>query len=501
MRLKTLLLSIILVLGISISALSQVTNMKVLSKLQDTSPQGGAILALNQPSINNKGEAAFLAIDSGSPRIYVTKNTFTNTQLQNVVDRTTQIVGINNANVFRAIFPKINDQGDILFAASISPDTSIGGLLLFSDGQVTPIALNSFPTPIGGFFSGLTVTNLFALNNLKDVVFTSGIDAGSSTAAVFLARDKEITKIVANGDPAPDGSTFKIDLNTVASINNKGDILFSAVTEANPNMAVYVYSDGVLQKIVGPGDVPPEGGKFEQAFAIGKYINDKREILITGRIEGKDSIYLFSLTTNKMTRLLGIGDPSPDGGVFRTISISLTPSHGILLNNGHFAFRSSTTKTIYGLFYYMDGKILKIVGQRDATPLGGVFAETAAFNCAFLGPIASENDEVVFEALITGGTSPKAIIGWTPRPITAPAITSANYDSKTKLLMVKATNINADVKVEINDKPVSQSINVISDSELSLKGNRKKLNLNKAVNSNKLVLIFSGGMRSQPFTF
>ncbi len=499
MRLKTLLFSIILVLICSVFTFAQISNMKVISKVQDPSPQGGNIATLNQPSINNKGEAAFLASDN-SPRIYISKNTFVNPQLESIVERGTPVVGTNGLSIFRAIFPKINDNRDVLFGGSVSNDTSVGGLFLYSEGQVTVVALNGFQTPIGGIFSGLTITNLFSLNNSKDIVFSSQIDGGTSKFGIFLAKNGKITKVVAEGDPAPDGSSFKISSTPVASINNKGDILFSALTDANPKPAVYVVSDGQLRRVVGAGDIAPEGGIFEQAFAMGKYINDNREVLFTGKVAGKDSIYLISLETNKITRLIADGDPSPDGAVFRLLGISLTPSHGILLNNGHFAFRASTVNTIYGLFYYINGKTFKIVGQREATPLGGVFPDTAAFNCAFLGPIASENDQVVFEAIISGGTSPKAIIGWTPQPITSPTITSANYDNKTKSLSIKASTITSDVKVEINDKLTSQPIKVVSGTELSLTGNRKKLNLNKAPNSNKVVLIF-GGLRTQPFTF
>ncbi|KAF0218695.1 MAG: hypothetical protein FD167_5115, partial [bacterium] len=219
-----------------------------------------------------------------------------------------------------------------------------------------------------------------------------------------------------------------------------------------------------------------------------------------GKTGGKDGIYLFSPENNKITKLVADDDTAPDGGVFRSLSISLTPAHGRLTNKSSFVFRGSTTKTIYGLFYYANGKILKVVGRKDPTPLGGVFADEAIFNAAFLGSIISDNDEVVFEATIRGGSATKALIAWSTRlaPI---KVTSAIYNNKTKVLQIKTSSINIDIKIEINGKINTQSIKLVSDTELSIKGSRKRLNLNKAANTNKLVLISSNGVRSEIFTF
>jgi hypothetical protein len=400
------------------------------------------------------------------------------------------------------VFPKINDNGDILFAGSISNLPIDGGIFLFSQGQVKPVALVNAPTPIGGVFTGdLALTGLFGLNNRGDIVFLSKRATDNILSAIFMVKDQVITKVVAEGDMVVNSGKIQFDSTTAPTINEKGDVLFSAATQENPLVSsIYIASNGVIKKIVASGDPSPQGGTFEQVTSPGRYLNNKGEIIFIGRTTGKDGIYLFSPENNKITKLVADDDTAPDGGVFRSLGISLTPAHGRLTNKSSFVFRGSTTKTVYGLFYYVDGKIVKVVGQREPTPLGGVFADNAIFNAAFLGSIVSDNDEIVFEAVIKGGSTTKALIAWSAR-LSVLKITGAVYDNKTKLLQIKGISINADTKVEINGKINPQPVKLVSNTELSIKGNRKKLNLNKDVSTNKLVLVSSDGVRSEVFTF
>ncbi len=502
MSLRMLLSAFILMLTLTITSLAQVENMHVVSKLQDKAPDGSTIATLNQPSINNRSDVVFLTTDTSTPRLLITKDIFGTPKTEVLVQRGTNVVGLDNAKIFRMLSPKVNDNGDILFTGSISSLPIDGGLFLFSQGQVKPVALVNAATPIGGVFTGdLALTNSFGLNNRGDVVFLTKRATADILSAIFLVKDQVMTKVVAEGETILNIGKIQFDSTTAPAINENGDVLFSAATQENPLIStVYLFSNGVIKKIVAPGDPSPQGGTFEQVSSPGRYLNNKGEILFIGKTGGKDGIYLFSPENNKITKLVADDDTAPDGGVFRSLSISLTPAHGRLTNKSSFVFRGSTTKTIYGLFYYANGKILKVVGRKDPTPLGGVFADEAIFNAAFLGSIISDNDEVVFEATIRGGSATKALIAWSTRlaPI---KVTSAIYNNKTKVLQIKTSSINIDIKIEINGKINTQSIKLVSDTELSIKGSRKRLNLNKAANTNKLVLISSNGVRSEIFTF
>lgn len=498
---KSLLLSIILVCLTSIVGFSQVTNMKVVNKLGNQAPDSSLITALNQPSINSKGEVAYLGTDGKEIRLFITKNVFSNPTTEILAKRGTPIPGLSGLDLLKITFPKINERGDVLFSGTLSQNL-FGGLFIASDGQINKVIVDGTKTPIGGVFVDLALSSLFTFNNNGEVTLVSAVADGSSDVGVFTIKNDQINKVVANGDMLADGTKLKITLETVPAINDQGDVLFSAATETEPNkLAIYLFSQGQVKKVVGSGDTTVDGEKLDMVLSSGRYLNDKREILFSGKVGTSDGIYLYSAETKKITKLIANGDPAPDGGIFRGLSISLTPAHGALINNSRFVFRAGTTKTIYGLFYFKDGKIIKIVGHREPTPLGGVFADNATFNCAMLGAILTEKDQVVFETTITGGSSPKALIAWSENALTAPTINSANYDKKSKLLTIKALGIKTDLQVEINNKLITQPIKLISDSELSLKGNRKKLNLNKDANTNRLVLISSDGLRSEAFVF
>lgn len=505
MSLRILLSVFILILTLAVNSLAQIENMRIVAKVTDKAPDQSTITTLNQPSINNKSEVAFLATDSSTPKLLVARNVFGNPKTEIVIDRSTSIVGLNGAKVFRAIFPKINDNGDILFAGSISNLPIDGGLFLFSKGEVKAVALAGKTTPLGGVFgTDLPLSNSFSLNNRGDIVFlTNTVDlmANTATPTIFLVKDNVISKVIMNNEVLPDIGKIVFNQNTVPTINEKAEVLFSASTEDNTlGSGIYLASNGTIKKVVVPGDRNAQGEIFEQVSSPGRYLNNKGEILFQGRAFGKDAIYLFSPETSTITKLIGISDPSPDGGVFTSLAISLTPAHGRLTEKGSFVFRSTTSKTPYGLFYYSAGKILKIVGHKDPTPLGGTFSEQSIFNAAFLGSIISDNDEVVFEALISGGSSPKALIAWSSQ-VSTPKVISVVYDKKAKLLKINASNINDNTRVEINGKIVSQPIKIINSTEISITGKRKELNLNKKVNSNKLILISESGVRSIEFTF
>lgn len=503
MSLRILLLAFILILTFTISSLAQVENMRVVAKLQDKAPDGSKIATLNQPSINNKSEVAFLTTDTSTPKLLIARDVFGTPKIEVLVDRGTSVIGLDGAKIFRMIFPKINDSGDVVFAGSVSNLPIDGGLFLFSQGQVKPVALVNGSTPMGGVFTGdLALTGLFSLNNRGDIVFLSKLALNNVLlSGIFLVKEQAITKVVAEGDIVLNSGKIQFDSTTAPAINEKGEVLFSAATEENPSItSIYLASNGTIKKIVTVGDPSPQGGTFEQVSSPGRYLNDKGEIIFIGKTSGKDGIYLFSPENNKITKIVADDDPAPDGGVFRSLAISLTPAHGRLTNKSSFVFRASTTKTIYGLFYYTDGKILKVVGQREPTPLGGVFTDQAIFNAAFLGSIVSDNDEVVFEAAIKDGSTTKALIAWSSR-LSVLKITSATYDNKAKLLQIKGANIKADTRVEINGKVNLKPIKLVSDTELSIEGNRKKLNLKKNVNTNTVVLVSSDGTRSEAFTF
>jgi hypothetical protein len=506
MSLRILLLVVFFIITLATSSFAQNENMKVLVKVQDKAPDGTTIATISQPSINNNSEAIFLATDNSTPRLLLAKDVFTNPKLELLIDRSTPIVGLNGAKVFRAIFPKSNDNGDVLFAGSFSNLPIDGGLFLYSQGEVRPVALAKAPSPTGGTLGiDLPLTSFFSLNNRQDIVFmTSDVLTPTEVKpTIFLIKDKVLSKVISDGDTVPNIGKIKFTQNTVPAINENGEILFSGTLEENPMSSnIYLVSNGTIKKIVGSGDKDSQGSVFEQVFTSGRFLNNKGEILFIGRVSGKDGIYLFSPVSNSFTTLIAVGDPSPDGGTFSSLGIALTPSHGRLTDKGNFVFRSVTTKTRYGLFFYKEGKILKIVGQRDPTPLGGVFADEAIFNAAFLGSIISNKDEIIFEALIKGGSASKALIVWSDQAITiTPKIVNVVYDKKAKLLKINASNINGDTKVEINGKLITLPIKITNGTELSLTGKRKQLNLNKKVDSNKLILISGDGVRSTEFSF
>lgn len=502
---RALIRFILLSLFLQCIAYGQIANMSIIAKAGDQPAQGNPFTGVNQPSINNKQQVTFLAASQVDKFVglYTQTNIFAPSPQPQIIANNRMISPVGGS-FLTITFPKVNNKGDILFTSPVVEGSATGGLFLFTQGEISIIALDDAPTPIGGQYSLLSRSSLFTFNNNQEIVFLANVAKdGGITPAIFLKQAGQIIKVVANGDTLPDGQVISFK-GTAPTINNRGDVLFSAATTTNPDKTnIYLFSQGSLRPVIRPGDAAPQGGNFDNVITTGRYLNDSRQVAFLGTIGGKTGIYLATLDDSfmvvKLDKLIADGETAPDGGIFKDIKISLTSANGGLGNKGQLVFRGTTTKNIYGLYLYKAGQIVQIVAQGMTTPVGGIFPSDAAFNCAFLGTIISDNDEVVFEATITGSMiTNKALFLWTPQPHSAPAILNAIY--KKKQLIISAFGVDSSTQVEINGI-LSKVAPVVmnNNSQLVISGTRKKLKLQeKGTNS---VVLIANGFRSMPFNF
>jgi len=233
----------------------------------DPAPGGGTFLGVRQSSISSSGaNIAFSAFTLTDIGIYVSSNG----QITLAVDGNALLP--DGTGVFGTVsLNAINDQGQIAFLAQ--PFPSPNGMYVGANGQFRLIAQDGDPAPGGDSFSLGFPDPRFGpvINNNGDVAFAADLAFGGR--AVFLFHQGTLTRIAGPGDLSPDGGTFfSADAPT---INASGQIAFSGETSAT-GFGVYLFSAGAISKVAVPGD--RTAAHTTIVFADQPQVNDLGEV-------------------------------------------------------------------------------------------------------------------------------------------------------------------------------------------------------------------------------
>jgi hypothetical protein len=264
--------------------------------------------ALGAPQINNSGDIVFAANFTGaSPYrgIFLSSGS----TLQKVIDQVTPIPGAPG-QPFDNFDVRINDAGDVAFAASLFSTSFGSGVFLISHGSLQTVVLNPAGSPIPSI----------SFNNNGDIAFTTFPDG------ISLFSGGAISPIASQGQPVSN-SSLVIQGPREPWINDARDIVFithqsscctgrGAGTQV-PN-AIIRWRNGVLDKIVATGDRVPgfSGSVFDSQFDRPEI--NQAAIMFTGgtlaaagqpsvRLVGKLQDYQLSVVTSENQVIEGIG--------------------------------------------------------------------------------------------------------------------------------------------------------------------------------------------------
>jgi hypothetical protein len=483
--------------------MSATSNIVTVIKNGDRNRQQQPFTFVGQGSVNSSGDISFIGTNAMMSGIYLKKSPLLgDDSLREIVTTLDSTPFGGRFGNFTA--PKMNDNGEIVFSSALSMATRVGGIFLARNGQITPIVLVDDPTPVGGNFENVLATNLaVSINNRREVAFLATIRGASTRSGIFIAQDGQLRKLVTDGELLPQGERIAFVADTLPVLNNHGDVLLAAdrvSNEGTRRRTLFLATNNSLQPIANIGDTVSDGGTLEAIQGRGRLLNDNRVVGFLGRVNGRLAIYLAVPTTTgwELRRLVGVGDLAPDGGTFTDLNLALGPTNCGLNNRQDLVFRATTTQTFDGLFVSVNGALHRIVGKRDATNLGGTVPVEAALIGAFLGTMIADNAVVVFEAAVQGGVSSKGIFLWMPTPLPLPQINSVRYQNKR--LQLTTTNLGASVVVEINGQVPNVAVQQPNVGQLTLSGSRKKLGLNRTANSNRIIII-TNGLRSAEVSF
>jgi hypothetical protein len=198
--------------------------------------------------------------------------------------------------------PAINSSGQIAFQGFTS--TGANGVFLFSNGVDTKIITSSDVFPDGVPFGFAEAP---AINDLGQVVF-GGVSNSIFDSGLFLFANGQLSVVIRELTTLPNGTALDIPLST--SINNAGQIAFSAITLPGNDQGQFLFANGQISSIAVTGQPAPDGGAFNSQSEGGGIINNAGQILFVGsRVLHGPALYLFS--SNQLQRQIGQGDTIP----------------------------------------------------------------------------------------------------------------------------------------------------------------------------------------------
>jgi hypothetical protein len=309
--------------------------------------------------------------------------------------------------------PVLNDSGQTLVQAALSGSSGgasdNAGVYRISDGLVTQIVRKGQAAPDGnGTYSDLIFPVLNGSGQaawLGELTGTSG--GGDDNAGIFRGSGGTVTRIAREGQAAPDGNGTFLNL-FGAALNNLGQVGFygglSGVSPGGSEFGIFRGSGGALTRIIREGQSAPDGDGTFSAFD-GFVMNNAGQAAFWGQLDGsiRDSGY-FRGSGGAIARIVREGQAAPDGnGMFSGFSSACS-----LNDSGGVAFRAILSGTAggdaddVGVFSGYGGGLTQIARAGQGAPDGnGVFDVVS-------DPVLNNSAQAVFTAILTatsGGSS------------------------------------------------------------------------------------------------
>src|SRR3954451_11031431 len=303
------------------SASPVVDTLQLIVASGQAAPGGGSFNRFDVSSqpivapVNSRGQVAFYA---SVARATATEGIFLAT-----ASRITKAAAVGDrvpgggvlSEFARHPLPALNDAGKVAFGASVAGARATEGIFLVADGSLKSIALSGADAP--GVQNGTFVEfDAPVLNNRDEIAFVGTVRRGRDTLQVlYLYSGGVLRKLVAGGDPAPRGGSF--DRFGLPAINNKGVVAFPAVLERGAVLGgIFVAGARELRLLVGAGEIGP-GGAMLVRFSERAAIDDEDNVALVAHLgSGTTSEAVLVANASGLTQLATVGERAPGGGRF-----------------------------------------------------------------------------------------------------------------------------------------------------------------------------------------
>jgi len=315
--------------GLFLASPSGITKVTVEG---DPAPGGGTISGLGRhpvPGLNADGTVAFAASVAKGKTV---EGIFTGSRgrIRAVVLAGAVAPGIPSGTLAGFDAPALNDRGDVAFMATVRRGReTVEAIFHRAAGKLTKLVAQGDPAPAGGVFAGFGPP---ALNNQGSVVFAAVIEGRAVPGGIFRAHAGQLKMLVGAGDDTPLGGIF-MKFSERMAINDAGLVAFHAVLRHGPVAAgVFAVDSAGVRKVAATGDPAPGGGTFSN-FGPWPSLDSAGSVAFVASVDaGPSSVGAF-LAGAAMSKVAAIGDPLPGGGILATFTlypvITSSPSGGL----------------------------------------------------------------------------------------------------------------------------------------------------------------------------
>lgn len=255
------------------------------------------------------------------------------------------------------------------------------------------------------------------LKSVMLIGFVMGQVSLASPQALAQTSGFTVSALVKRRDRTPDGERFFTgdfpfaNLWGLHAINNNGEVVFYTNLQKACAGGLYLVSNGKTSKIPDPFCNPSSSG-FSGSL-LGANINNNTQVPINLYFSQEGFPYaLFLYSDGKLERVVGTGDVTPMGTVLHgggTLQFGAGLSDGPAINDkGEIAFyaqsQDSGGNDVHAIFVYSAGEIRKVVATGDSFALGARFgmnpavSETVRINdkgdVLFQGAVFPDNNDV-----------------------------------------------------------------------------------------------------------
>ncbi len=227
-----------------------------------------------------------------------------------------------NAGVIAALdAPSVNARGDIAFLASLRRGRETAeAVLIASGGRLRKVVASGDAAPAGGTFAAFGPPTI-ALDGT--VVFGAAIEGRAVPGGIFLWKADQLRMVLGAGEETPIGGIFA-KISERVGFSDQGTIVFHGQLKGAPVAAgIFAISGGRTQTIARLGDAAPGGGRYSN-FGLWPAINANGVIAFTAAVDGGPSpVIAVRVAADGPRRVVGVGDSVPGGE--RIASLSLLP--------------------------------------------------------------------------------------------------------------------------------------------------------------------------------
>ena len=287
-----------------------------------------------------------------------------------------------------------NTKGQVAFFATMLRSTASEAFFLASQGRAVRVVAEGDPVPGGGVFSGFGRHPIPALNERGDVAFAAAVVGGRTVEGIFLRNARGLRPVVVTGGGAPGLPSGTIAAVDAPALNDRDDVAFLASVRRGRDVveAVYAVVGGRLTKVVAQGDPAPAGGTF--AGFGPPVINNRRRVAFAAVVEGRAVPGGIFVAEGPAIRMVtGAGSETPIGGIFVKFSERVTQNDA-----GAVAFTAvlKSAEAEQGIFVVDDDRLRKVTALGETAPGGGTFAHFS------LWPALAADGSVAFAAAVDG---------------------------------------------------------------------------------------------------